>query len=402
MKRTSSGIAIALNTVLFAGCVGSGSRAHYTVQDSSGIEVVSTTQIAWTSDVAWSLASQPAVQIGAVDGDSIYQFFRIRGAVRLPNGTIVVADGGSSRIRFFDSRGTFLFATGGSGSGPGEYRYIGSIQRFRRDSLFVYDLPLRRISILDESGRYGRSVTLQQPGFAPIDNVFPLPDGRFGATVGWSSQDVPPSVGPGLHRITAPILAFSRDGATVDTVHTFPGQEISLTMDGDRPSYAQPPFSHTLAVHPDGNQLLVGLGDSYEVLVLDSAGAVKRILRGPTPDLTLKPSDVALFTNAILARMRPEARATAEAGWAKMHLPERKPAFERILVDPERNIWLGPTEIYGEPLGPWIIFDGHGRLLGTLAVPAKFHIQDIGVDYVLGVWQNEADVEFIRQYTLVK
>jgi hypothetical protein len=36
----------------------------------------------------------------------------------------------------------------------------------------------------------------------------------------------------------------------------------------------------------------------------------------------------------------------------------------------------------------------------TLTLPASFRVHDIGEDYILGVWQDELDVPYVRMYGL--
>jgi hypothetical protein len=52
--------------------------------------------------------------------------------------------------------------------------------------------------------------------------------------------------------------------------------------------------------------------------------------------------------------------------------------------------------------GRWTVFDPEGRMLGTVATPARFRVFSIGTDYVLGVWRDDMDVEHVRLFTLEK
>ena len=55
---------------------------------------------------------------------------------------------------------------------------------------------------------------------------------------------------------------------------------------------------------------------------------------------------------------------------------------------------------------PWddsesaLVFSIEGLLLGSVALPAGFEIHEIGPDYLLGIWRDELDVEYIRVYSL--
>ena len=40
--------------------------------------------------------------------------------------------------------------------------------------------------------------------------------------------------------------------------------------------------------------------------------------------------------------------------------------------------------------------------MGTVRTPAELRVLDIGADWLLGVWQDELDVEYVREYGLIK
>jgi hypothetical protein len=50
----------------------------------------------------------------------------------------------------------------------------------------------------------------------------------------------------------------------------------------------------------------------------------------------------------------------------------------------------------------WTVFDTEGRLLGALEIAGRVRVVDIGSDYVLGVWQDDLDVERVILYELLK
>ena len=41
-------------------------------------------------------------------------------------------------------------------------------------------------------------------------------------------------------------------------------------------------------------------------------------------------------------------------------------------------------------------------MLGTLSVPDRFVIHDVGRDFVLGKWTDDLDVEHVQMYELIK
>jgi hypothetical protein len=93
------------------------------VRDSAGVRIVENARPVWAPAEALRLSLSPALVIGTRPEPS-YELSRVAGAARLSDGRIVIADGGSLQLRFFDSQGVFSNAVGGPGEGPGEFRRI--------------------------------------------------------------------------------------------------------------------------------------------------------------------------------------------------------------------------------------------------------------------------------------
>ncbi len=88
------------------------------VRDSGGVRIVENATPA-NELAVWTLAGQPGLQLGTVEGNSAEQFFRVSGAVRLSDGRIAVANAGSQELRLFTPGGRHLRSVGGPGGGPG-------------------------------------------------------------------------------------------------------------------------------------------------------------------------------------------------------------------------------------------------------------------------------------------
>jgi hypothetical protein len=85
-----------------------------------------------------------------------------------------------------------------------------------------------------------------------------------------------------------------------------------------------------------------------------------------------------------------------------MEFPETKPAYGRLVVDSEGNIWVaGYTHRYIDP-GAWDIFDREGVYLGSVETPEFGRVFEIGPDHVIGVWADELDMEQVKVYGLIK
>lgn len=118
------------------------------VRDSAGIEIVESTAPIWAGGTPWSVGAEPEVSIGVVDGPAEYQLSAVSSAVRLPDGRILVAEGGSGELRYYGADGEHLRSVGREGEGPGEFSSVAGLALVG-DIFFVYDRDLARFSLLD-------------------------------------------------------------------------------------------------------------------------------------------------------------------------------------------------------------------------------------------------------------
>src|SRR5690606_30061138 len=132
------------------------------VRDSAGILIVENSAGAWGEGAEWRIAAEPVLEIGMAEGPPAYLLDQVRGARRLANGELVIANGGSGELRFYAADGTHLRSSGRRGDGPGEFQDISSVDDFRGDSLAVYDARAQRLSVLSSEGKFGRAITFSR------------------------------------------------------------------------------------------------------------------------------------------------------------------------------------------------------------------------------------------------
>jgi hypothetical protein len=162
------------------------------------------------------------------------------------------------------------------------------------------------------------------------------------------------------------------------------------------------PKSTFLAVN-DGH-VHVGTADRMEVSILNLDGALEEVDRVPNVELTVQEEDREWYR----ARMRemtstPEEEQMLEALFDGLIFPETRAAYSDLVVDPSGATWMR-TGRHLPPFAPsqeWTVYADRGFLLGTVQFPERFEPMDFGVDYVLGVWKDEMDVEFVRIYEIL-
>lgn len=413
LRGGSTGYAMATLSLLvlplgvLAGCGGEAEDSGAIVRDSAGIRIVENRAPVWAPGEEWRLSAEPGVQIGMVEGAPNYQLFRVNGARRLQDGRTVVANGGTQELRFYDPSGRHLLSAGRQGSGPGEFRALTRMDLHPSDSIVVYDSGNRRVSLFDYEGRYARSFALEPPeGRSIPEPVGVLGDGsvlaRLNALVG------PQDVREGLQRSSSLYARYTLAGGLADTIGSFQGAESYLvtTVSGGRVVRLEVfllPFGRNPTVAAGIESLYFGGGDSYEIAGYAVDGSLRRLVRLDRPNLPVTPEDIERLTQERLQAVTDaERRASLERRYAEMPYPQFMPAYQRILPDAEENLWVENYRRPGDVVPRWSVFDVGGRFLGDVVMPVGFSAHQIGSDFVLGVWEDELEVEYVQLYELFK
>src|ERR1700741_835610 len=92
-------------------------------------------------------------------------------------GQVYVADDLKHEVAVFDSTGRFLRRTGRRGRGPGEFETPWNIAVDARDSVFVWDWKLNRVSVFSPDLVFVR--TFPAPGSWSVSGFEALPDGNL-------------------------------------------------------------------------------------------------------------------------------------------------------------------------------------------------------------------------------
>lgn len=378
-------------------CGGGDTDDIATVRDSAGIRIVENR--AEPRDLGWQLAATPDLTVGVLEGPPDEQLFRVSGALRL-DGRIVVANAGTSELRFFDEGGRFLSAAGREGDGPGEFRGMSRIHRYGPDSLLVYDPSVRRVSVFGTGGVYARSVTLprisdvQIPQLAGVfgDGTLFIRTGRvFG----------PGGVEDGLTREPLPLFRLAVDGAVRDTLGEFPGSEAFVQTSGNGFMVTSPAFGRSPSMWAHGEHFFYGASDTYEVSVHAKDGTLERLIRLDRANREVTPALIEEYKRTSLEEIEDENfRRRFESLFEAMSFPATMPAYSSLLVDSEGCLWVQDYHPRGEETNRWTVFDPEGRLLGRVDLPSGFTVYEIGGDYVLGRRMDELDVEHVELYRL--
>ena len=303
-----------------------------TVRDSLGVTVVESFAPRWSEGEAWTIEDDPLVDLARSGSGDMHDFFLVRDVLRTASGHVVVVNGSSSQIRVYDSEGRFVRAYGGDGDGPGEFRGLWGVVLTQAETLVGFELsPGGRGAEFDMDG--GLVGTFRMPpgvrGLAhpvPSDQVWGFNDGYT------MDSDLP----PGLRRDTATVVRLSEDRTAGVPVASVVGWEHVVLPEGD----VIPLMGRMTHVVPTGDgDLVVGLADELEYSVLDGeTGDVRRVARILGASLAVTGDEV---DREIQARLGPNPRAFTRDLLARLPVPARRPAYQRLLVDGEGNVWAG-------------------------------------------------------------
>lgn len=81
-------------------------------------------------------------------------------------------------------------------------------------------------------------------------------------------------------------------------------------------------------------------------------------------------------------------------------LPETLPAFVSMVLDANDHLWFTSYDDGADDRNEALVYAPGGRWLGSVAIPSRLEVTDVGDDYVLGIHRGVDEVESIRLYTL--
>jgi hypothetical protein len=379
-----------------------GDRDQHVVRDSAGITIIEISAHSDHGDTVLAIGSAPLLRIGSQNGDSLYDLHRVAGARRLSDGRIAVADGATAQLRVFGGDGRFLRAIGRRGRGPGEFDRLDWLQVVAGDTLVTLDRNLRRLTVFSPTGTVARTIDLLKANATPWPGDVLLPDG--GMVVVLDTDDVWTRIRAGqlkpgqVGRSTAVLIRYDAHGAVLDTIATVPGNESAII---EGPAATYPPWGRLLSYAVFDGKLYVGTQETFSIRVYNPGGGQHTVIRLIDGEPGKTEDHIDRFMAAILERARSaeDSQALSQRFRSLPH-PETIPAYGRILTDPTGRLWI--SEAHSPITTPvrWKVVDVDDGSVFNVAVPARFHVHEIGRDYVLGRRLDDDDTEYIEMYRL--
>ncbi|HEX6313883.1 MAG TPA: 6-bladed beta-propeller [Gemmatimonadaceae bacterium] len=353
----------------------------------------------WRESAGWTIDPTPAVEIGVDDGEEPYMFSRVFDALRLPDGRILVGNSSTSEIRVFDREGKFLKSVGRKGNGPGEFGELSAVRFWRlSDGSFLgYDNGNLRVHFYDSSFAYQRTVRIE----STRDGLRAFLQGVF-ADGSWQMLALVPELRnePGTYlRSAQQFVRFHPDGTPDTTLRRVEGRTRFVHQFGSITHFPFVPFTaEPLAAA--GQHLWVVSGGGSEVEQRNLQGDLLRITR-LLRDIPRTADVYPRYVESSLATMDSARRAQYEHFYGLNHpLPEHIPAYQAMLLDATSHVWLERYRLPGDTMPRWDVIAPNGRWLGTVSVPSRLRVMQVGADYVLGRHLDSLGVERIRVHAL--
>lgn len=322
-------------------------------------------------------------------------------ALRRPDGSILVANGGSKSLLRFGADGRLAGEDGRAGEGPGEFRRISWMDRGAGDTVLVYDGALGRLSRWTPGGHVS-AVPLQRiAGRAGLVPIGRLADG---------------SLLTQAHRVQGPVRGIQRDaliysqygpdGRLLRDLFTLEGDERFVELVGEGGSSGRLqydlPFGRRRAAEVWNGRIISGDGTEADVLEHTPGGAVGARIRTPFQPREVAAADRDSSRAFFLSFATDDAgRRAIEQQVENIPLAPRVPAYGALMVDGVGRLWVGEYPMPGRSPRRWAVLNEEGDAIGTLSVPEGFVPLDAGEDYVLGVARDaETDEESVVLYGL--
>ena len=400
-KKSRSGAPVVVLLITW-GAVGCGQedateRPSFQVRDSAGVEIVESGFPLLSGAEAWSVAADPVLQIGQVEGEAPYLFTSVRDAVRAPDGRIVVVDS-SFEVRVFDAQGRHLTSFGRRGDGPREFGGAPWLSLAPPDTLVTWDPGHYRLSWFDLAGVLLDQVTL-------VSTISDLsisrfvngrvwetdPDGGLLST-GFGSL----GAGEGIREFTRRFVLIDNRGESSQDFGTFPLEQSFSGINN--------PFGAMTVgtLGPRPSLFTLASSEAWEVRTFGADGQVDRIIRAAIPRTVITSEMLSVEVDEVTERGRLTPGAVRRA-FDQFEVPDSLSAIAAVLWDQADNLWVRRRTDDPSGVGHYDVFDSAGRWVTSLRLPDGMgRIHEIGEAHILASWRDEYDVNYLRVYPLQK
>jgi hypothetical protein len=349
---------------------------------------------------AQELIARRVLKLGVPSGSPAQEFHRIADVDLIGDSIVAVASTGTHDVRLFDSRGRFLRSWGRQGGGPGEFQFIFSPGGMYvvRDSIWILDSALQRVTVFSTAGEYGRAISLSQFGVGRVFLSGIFADGSF--LLRGSQSRMPAS--RGWHDTTVDVVRADGSGSAPLGTFYWTTQYMAR-QPGDVEAWgslAPPGTVHAVVVsspdafwYADGRQPVVEKRRLTDGMVVATVS-----VRSDAPDLDLDAIHTA--QRDWLEQQHPAWQARIRRTVEEMEPPPQLPrgAYD-MLIDDEEAVWYTGYTIEADSVRLWYRHDADGTV-STVRLPYGFRLHSVAGGILAGAEQDALGVEYVVLYRL--
>jgi hypothetical protein len=314
----------------------------------------------------------------------------VRDAVLLTGATLVIAVEGSQSVLYFSTHGALIRESGRSGDGPGEFRLIRSIHRLAADTVAVWDAGLRRVTLLDPTGRPAEIVDMSRvwPEARPLD-LYAIGNQAF-AAISASVLIEPHLRSLGFTRDTVRLALVERSGRISADLGTIAGNEWFRAEET-----IVAPYSYRLLAAAGLAALYVGNGRSPDLVEYSANGATVRLLKLPILRRPNWQADLAAARERFLRRFPAGDRGTVGATFDKAAVVDSFPAFTDLQAASNGTLWI---QLYDAPANArqWLVIDPAQGYARRVLLPPGAVVLDADEEQVVILQQDSLGREEVR------
>jgi hypothetical protein len=239
------------------------------------------------------------------------------------------------------------------------------------------------------------------PGLYP-GAIEPMADGCYLVRLVEKGGHTPSS---GLFRPQSGALRVSEDLSQVDTITLF-GDTEQVMVDAPWGRFpVTPPAAKRSWTTYQGNPPRICVGDQErpEISCFDPEEG-RTSIRWVSEPAPLTEKEIAEWREATVQLYDLKlARSQVLEMLDQVSIPQERPPYSQIILDQAGNLWVERGPIGGGVARyvDFLVFDPQGVLLGVVTLP-PMRVLEIGQDYVMGVYQDELEVEYLHVYELRK
>ncbi|HEY0038331.1 MAG TPA: hypothetical protein VGB66_16645 [Longimicrobium sp.] len=312
-------------------------------------------------------------------------------------GRILVGDGGE--IVVLSPNATVERRIGRQGHGPGEFQYIGTVTALARDSVFVYDPGLRRITVYPPGSAKPAYSTQISSGQTTLP-YWARPAGGRGLIVAafkTARGDVPER-----KKGVAPVEVLrllNPDGSVLrDSLVLMPEMQMLNIDNFEGRGVLHYPFArHSVFALSRRGVVYHAWTDSLRFSAYGLDGRrlrefhvphTPRAVSGQELDSVVQHLSEDRFSEATVRRA---LEGTRTRSW---------PAFQGFFVDDQERLWVALMPPRFATDIEWLVLGPTGQRLGSLRLPQSVTLGAVRGDRAYAVARDENDVESIVVYQL--